>query len=317
MLALFATAAAAAEPLVWKWAQGDSSRYLMTQSMSMSMNAGPVGKVESQMTQSMLMEWVADAVDESGEAKVRQKTDRIVMNTTGPMGQGFTYDSASDDAPVGMAAMVAPMFDAMVDGDFLLTMLPSGEVTAVELSDELREAFDKLPGGAMSSKSIEQMSKQGSLKFPATPLEVGQEWTNTAVIEAPQIGPMKVETTYKYLGPKQVGGRTLEAFEPRVTITPPEGGAQAVKTSIETKGSSGEILFDRAKGRVVKSQVRQQMEVRVEVGGQTMVNTIDQTVEMRALADGEEPDLAPPPESKQKPAEKPAEKPANAPAAAS
>jgi len=175
-------------------------------------------------------------------------------------------------------------------------MLPSGEVTEVELTERLRDAFDKLPGGAMSSKSIEQMSKQGSLKFPTTALEVGQEWTNSAVIETPQIGPMKVETTYTYLGPKQVGGRTLEAFEPKVTITPPEGGAQAVKTSIESKGSSGEILFDRDKGRVVQSKVRQQMEVKVEVGGQTMVNLIDQTVEMRALADGEEPDLSLPEE---------------------
>ncbi|MGL4513765.1 MAG: DUF6263 family protein [Lacipirellulaceae bacterium] len=284
--------ASAAEPIAWEWAPGDSSRYVMTQSMTMSMNAGPAGAVESKTTQAMIMGWTADEVDAESAATLRQKTERIVMKTNGPMGQGFQYDSASDDAPVGMAAMVAPMFDALVSADFTLVMLPTGEITKVELSPELGEAFDKLPGGAMSAKMIEQMTKQGSLRFPERTVEVGEEWTNEAVIDTPQIGAMKVETTYKYLGPKEDGGRTLDAFSASVKITPPEAKNAAVATTIESKDSSGEILFDRDKGRVVRSTIRQLMEISVSVNGQKIVNTIDQTVEMRGLADDESPDLA-------------------------
>ena len=38
-----ANLAPADEPFVWKWAEGDSVRYLMTQSMEMAMDGGPAG----------------------------------------------------------------------------------------------------------------------------------------------------------------------------------------------------------------------------------------------------------------------------------
>lgn len=39
-------ASLAVEPLHWKWAEGDEARYLMTQTMNMSMNAGQAGQRE-------------------------------------------------------------------------------------------------------------------------------------------------------------------------------------------------------------------------------------------------------------------------------
>ena len=40
------------------------------------------------------------------------------MKMTAPGGQGFDYDSDSEEPAVGMAAMIAPTFEAMTAGEF-------------------------------------------------------------------------------------------------------------------------------------------------------------------------------------------------------
>ena len=51
-----------------------------------------------------------------GDAVIEQKIDRIRMKMTAPGGQGFDYDTDSEEPAVGMAAMVAPAMEAMTAG---------------------------------------------------------------------------------------------------------------------------------------------------------------------------------------------------------
>lgn len=291
-LSAFALAARSAEPLRWKWAAGDSVRYLTEQTMNMQMTAGPAGNINSTTTQAMLIDWNVDAVEDNGTATLSQQFERITMKTNGPMGQGFQYDSASDEPPSGMAALVAPMFDAIVSAPIVVEVLPTGEYVDVRLSDELAEAVEDMPGGAMSVDAITQMTKQSSIAFPEKELAPGESWTQTAQVNAPQVGKMLVTTTYTYNGEKDVDGRALESFTPRIEIgAPPTDGAMAI--DFKTRDSSGEILFDREAGRIVSSRVEQTMDIVIQMNGQTINNQMTQKTEMRELAPGESPLPAP------------------------
>lgn len=304
---LAASPALGAEPLVWKWQKGDVARYLMTQSMEMDIKAGPAGAATTTMQQEMLMDWEVEEVTEDGVATIEQRVERVVMQNQAGAGQAFKYDSDSDDPPAGMAALVAPAYEAMVEHPFQMLMRPSGEVVEVTLSEELSKALDNLPGGAVSGEMVKQMSQQASLKFPSEPLAVGDKWTSTAEVPSPALGKMKVHTTYTYDGPREVDGKTYEAFTPAIAM---ELAGDAGTTAIEfdTKESTGEILFDREKGRVYRSRVLQTIDIRVKIGENEIVNTMKQAVELRELAKDETPTLGAPAEEEAEatPTEEPA-----------
>ncbi len=289
LLLLFSLPAGAAEPLKWKWSEGEETRYLMTQSMTMSMDAGGAGAIESTTHQQMLLRWRVGEVRDEGDALITQSVDRIVMKTNGPMGQGFTYDSASEDPPVGMGAMVAPMLDTLVESDMQLTMAPTGELTEVQLSEELAEAFKRVPGGSTSADMLEQMVKKMAFQFPDAPLTEGKSWTKMATIRAPQMGKLEVETTYTYLGEKVIEGQTLETFSVSETLRPVGRGQLEMEMTIATRESTGQILFNRETGRLVRSRITQVMDVVVTIDEKEVTNRVEQTVEMRELDQKEEP----------------------------
>ncbi|TWT41610.1 DUF6263 family protein [Botrimarina hoheduenensis] len=308
-LVLCIASARAGDTLRWKWAPGDETRYLMSQTMNMSLNGGPMGQINSTTDQNMLMSWRVSEAPASEGAELVQSTERIVMNMKGPMGQGFDYDSASETAPVGMAAMVAPIFDALVAAKLKLVVTERGEVASVAMPEELTAAFENMPGGAVSADMVTQMSKQGMLKFPEEPIEVGESWTDSTDVASPQMGAMRINITYTYNGMKDVEGRRLAAFTPQMSMTIADPESQPMPVTFETRESGGEILFDPETGRIVSSRIEQTTDVIVSVNGQEMRNEIQQTTTMRALAPGEQPELSPQTDSNAEvsPSQEPAE----------
>lgn len=283
--------AKAGETLRWKWQEGDSSRLVMEQTMDMTMNGGPMGPLTSATDQKMLMTWTVKPG--AGDATaVTQSTDRIVMKMDGPMGQGFEYDSAQEAAPVGMAAMIAPMFDALVASDIVLWVTERGEVNEVTFPDELKQVFDNMPGGAVSTDMIMQMSQQGMLKFPEEPVEVGDTWTESTEVSSPQMGAMKINVMYRFDGMREIDGRSVAAITPSLTMEVADPNGQAMPVTFETRESGGEILFDNEAGKLVSSRIDQTTDVIVSVQGQEMRNEIKQSTLVRALAEGETPDMS-------------------------
>lgn len=286
-----ATTRVAGETLRWKWSPGDEARYHMTMSMDMTMNGGPMGAIKSTTNQQMLQRWSAQPADTTGQTKLVQSTERVVMSMRGPMGQGLDYDSASETAPLGMAAMVAPMFDALVESSITMTVNELGEVLGVDIPDELRAAFDNMQGGAISADSVAKMSEQGMMRFPQEPIEVGSSWTNSTEVAAPQMGAMRIDTTYTYNGLREVDGRALAAFTPSVAMSVADPAAQAMPVTFETRESGGEVLFDPGAGRIVSSRIEQVTDVIVVVGERQIRNEIRQVTEFRSLENGETPDM--------------------------
>lgn len=275
--------ATAAEPLRWKFTEGEKLDYDMTIDMKMNMNAGPQGQMNMTMQQQMDMTWDVQSVNEAGDAVILQSIDRVRMKMDG-MGQSFEYDSQAGDAPQGMAAMVAPLFDAMTKGKFEITMSRQGEVLDVKVPQEVVDALKNSPNAAMmgdmaTADGFKQMLSQGALVLPEGELTRGQQWTSSVEMNNPAVGKQKVNTTYTYEGTKDIDGTTYDVFRPSVELT--FAGQGAVQMNIKEQKSSGEILFDRAAGRLSSTTLNQDMTMAMNVGGQVLEQQMQQTVDVK------------------------------------
>jgi hypothetical protein len=285
---------AAQEPLRWKFEKGAKFDYDMVQDMTISNAGGPGGAQSVKMHQELKMAWNIDDVTEQGDAVIQQKIDKVKMKMELPQPVGaIEYDSTSDKPPVGPAALLAPMYAAMTKGAFIITMTPRGEITDVKIPEEVVAALKNSPGAAAmgdmaSAEGFKKMMSQGSLVLPENAPKEGEQWSTKVEVNNPAAGKQIVETTYKYIGTKDVEGVTHAVFQPTVTMS--FEGAQA---KITEQSSDGEILFNVAEGRMVSSKLQQHVTIEQPGGGQTK---IDQNIVVTVAPAGEA--------AKDKPAEK-------------
>ena len=141
--ALAADCLAAESALVWKLKQGDEQHYLITQSNKMSMNLGQAGATDTQFKQRINMTWNVKSVDENGTAELEQSIDRIRLEMEAPGQKGIEYDTKSDEAPRGYAAMLVPLYKAMTSVPFQATITARGEFTSFVVPKKTVEALKK------------------------------------------------------------------------------------------------------------------------------------------------------------------------------
>jgi hypothetical protein len=268
------------EPLRWKFTAGEQLDYQMSQDMNMKMDAGPAGKLAITTGQSKNMTWNVKSVDEKGDAVIVQKITRIRMKMAAPNGQGFEYDTDSEEPAVGTAAMMAPTMEAMTDGEFTFTMTPWGDVRDTKMSDELLAALKNGPGG--ENGAVEQftsMVSQVALVLPKSSLKPGEVWKTTIAVADPSGGKQSVETTYKFDGTRDVDGTTYAVIKPSMTMELANNPMMEMK--MKEQKTDGEVLFDLGAGRLESTSINQNMTVDIVAAGQTMPGTIDQKIEVK------------------------------------
>lgn len=285
LAAMSAATCHAAEPLRWKFEPGEVIKYEMTQKMDTTVTAGPAGNFQSGMEQTMDMTWHIDEVTPEGNAKMRQQIERVRLKMTMPGGQVTEYDSASEDAPQGMAAMLAPLYDAMTEGEFQVTMTPRGDILDAEAPPKLIEAMKNIPGAAAmgdltSPDGIKQMIMQSCMTLPEGDLQSGETWQSKVEMKSP-LGKMDVVTTYDYLGTKEADGQTFEAIKLSPEVTSAAEPNAQMQMKVTDQKAEGEILFDRDKGRMRSSHLNQTMEMEMQIQGNKLDTTIEQTVDMK------------------------------------
>jgi hypothetical protein len=307
---LFSTVSQAAEPLQWKFQLGASTSYRLKQDSNTNI-AMDEGDVKTSMSQTMDLAWLVESVDESGTAKVRQDVERVRMEMTSPAGQVYSFDSDSEDPPLGLMAMVASLLETLVAEDMVMTLSPRGEILNLDAPEKLLESMKHMPGAAAGGgdEALKQLFRSGCFVLPEGPLEKGQTWTTQLEMPMPLIGKQIVETTYKYLGDREVEGRAMAVFEPAITISHAEGApAGPVEVRFSIVESDGQILFDRQAGRIATSKIHQKIDLSMDLPGpqgaepKTITGTVDQTTTFENVA---EPERQQPeeqrPEAKQKP----------------
>jgi hypothetical protein len=274
--------------LRYRFKEGEKLHYVLEQNMTMDMNvAGQDVKME--MKQLLEMTWHVTGVDKDGKARMTQTITRLRFNMDGPTGT-FEYDSKAGKEPNDpVGEQVAPFLKALVGADMTLTMDSRGRIGDVKLSDKFKEAIKNMPGAAAgndfaSEEGLKRLTSQGGLTLPAGAAAKGDSWSSKLESKTPA-GNMVVDTKFTYEGPETRDGKKLDrvALRPTATLEPDPNAAFALK--IKSQDAKGTARFDNAAGRLVETGVTQVMEMEVDAGGQTVLQTVKSTTTMK-LADG-------------------------------
>ena len=292
LVALFAftLTSTAAEPMVWKFEVGQEFRYQLVQNMLMNMNAGAAGNMETKTNQTIDMVWIVQSVNEDGSARMKHDIERVQMTMAPPLGEGYELDTASPDPPNDLAMTISPIFQAMVESDYHVTMTPQGEVKDFEAPEALAEAIKNIPGGGGmvdTNETLKLMAMQIAVPLPQGAVEEGASWSTTYETSAAMFGKQTVDTTYTYKGSREVGDKTFEVFSPEIKLTAGaagQGGAgqgaagpAGMSGTLKSKNTEGEVFFDRGAGRLDRSHMTQETDMEMKAGGTTLTATIEQT----------------------------------------
>jgi len=278
-VALLAGQTSADEAIRWKLAVGDAFDYQTRQEMNMNVDAGAGVQMAMTAGQTMNATWSVKSVEANGDAVIEQKIERIQSKMTAPDGQGFDYDTDSEEPAAGVAAMVAPALEAKTSGPLTFTMSPRGEVRDVQLSEELAGAIKSSPGGDASSvEDFKSQVSQVALQLPENPLKTGETWTTKIVVSSPGGGAETVETTYTYDGTREADGTTYAVIKPNLNVDMAK--SPNVEMKVKDQKTDGEVLFDLKAGELHSLSINRNLTLDVVAMGQTMPGTMDQNIEI-------------------------------------
>lgn len=288
VVVLAAAVDARGQDLRYKFEPGEKLLYTMTQDVAMVIKAEGVPEQQMTIDQTTEMSWTIEDVQDDGTARIVQSIDRIQMNLAAPPNVSFQYDSASNEEPTGAVAnLIKPILQAMIGARFTVTMDARGQIKEIQVPDSLVEAMQKVPNAAQmgemfTKEGFEKMIRQGTLVFPEKRLEPGAEWSQTLEAQNPGLGGKQtVTTSYEYLGREEVEGRTLEAFATSQSMQFGDGATPAGgKITVKDQESNGKIYFDREAGHMKSSWTESNMTMEVAVFGTTMVQEINQSVQV-------------------------------------
>lgn len=286
--ALFASALAipvtsgAAETLTMKFREGETYGYLIEQEMTVS------GKIQgqdvtSEVGQKLNISTHIKSVDAQGSAKAEQTIERVRMKmaVSAPVEQTIEYDTDSDTESDNPAVkQIAGNISNMLGEAIGMTISPTGEMTDIVIPDKIKATQQ----GAGGANSLEETFKKSGLRLPEGEITKGKTWTQEMDMGLP-FGTMHITTNYTYDGKNEDGLEKISA-KMVLDLTPAENADVAVTAT--AKRAEGSFLFDNTSGRLVKSEIYQDLDI--DIGGVAKQNT--KTVVKMTLIDDAQGDDA-------------------------
>ncbi len=275
-----ASLVSAQEKLAWKFAPGESLKYVVKQNMNMTMDVAKK-KQSIAMNQTMDMQWKIAEVDSSnGAAEMSQTIDRVQMTSQGGPFGIVEYDSAGDNIPeTPLGKSMAEVFRKIIGQEFGVHMKATGKIDQVTVPQSLIDALKQsgTTGSALDEATLKQMMTQSAITLPEKAINPGHSWDSEQQVELP-FGTMTVKSQLTYQGIDSSSGYAKIAMIPVISVTP-KPGAPVTLTLTKSEGS-GLVLFDAAKGRIAKSDLDLTMQMQVQSFGQVIDQTIKQTTSM-------------------------------------
>jgi hypothetical protein len=277
------TLSAPAATLTWKFTPDDVQTYRLTQSSRLSRVAEGETKQLASVEQVLDLTRKVLEVTDSGEAKISLEVTAFSLLAKGPDGQEVRYDSESDEEPTGYAAMLAPIGKRLAESPLTFTMNSRGEISDIQLPEELAEAVKSVPGGKKFAQdgglaSIETLARLGApLDPPEGQLAADQTWSATREIEIPVLGTTQVEFSYKVVAPVSDDEITVEQ---QMTVA----AADDAKVKFANQKSSGTVVWDAAAGRPETSVLSYELEIEQPANQDGSIK-LEQNTEFRRIAD--------------------------------
>lgn len=266
-----------AQELRYKFQAGSKNSYVMEQKQNMKMNAmGQEFEIKMNMTFEMTHSF--DSVDSSGNAKMKQKIDRVKMSMEGgPIGS-MEFDSKSDKEPEGPLAAMAGVFKAITDGETKMTVSPRGEISDFKMPEKLLEELKNVAGGAggfggnmFSEDQFKNIMNQSMMLLPKeAPTPGSTKWDSKMEMKLGPMGTMKNTMTYTYAGKSG----DYDKIDVKLDIKLESDPNAPFQVKMNTKEAGGTTLFDNAKGRIQEVNMKTVSEMEMgAIGTMNMTQT--------------------------------------------
>lgn len=277
--------ATAERTLRWKVKPGDELALVMTQEMTQVLKMGtqpePV-TIKNDMTTDMT--WSVKSVDPQGQITITQTIRRIRMKTDLPELGLTNIDTQGDEAPNEIGEQMLKSLKPLIGLEISQVMNNRGKVLDVTIPQEAFQNTQSNPlaNQMFSPKMLEDMTRKFSLQLPEQAVKVGHAWSTNAEMDGP-VGKVTVKNDYTYDGISQEEGQEgLDKIKLKMQMDFPGGGEDAPGTKIDVKqqNSHGYLLFDVDAGRLVSSEVQQDMKMQITFAGQNIDQTISNLTKM-------------------------------------
>jgi Family of unknown function (DUF6263) len=253
--------------LRYRWTKGDDLRYRVSQ-VGRTTISGLPGMDDMTVNQSTIqvVRMIVDDVTADGTVTLRQTFESVRMEMSSPAGK-MVFDSASPDKPADpVAAAMGTTMSAMIGESITIVLSPSGTVTKVEgmsrIFDKVMKSMPQDPMAAQVSgqlkaslgdDAMKAMFAQSFATFPDHPVKPGETWTGQFPINNPMFGATTTTRTSTLLGIEASIARIGVVLSMKRDAGAAPTNPMGMTMNLGDSKSKGEILFDVAKGRVVKS----------------------------------------------------------------
>lgn len=264
--------------LEWKFKPGDVYKAKTEQKLVVSNVFS--GQTREVITKSLTeISTRVDSVSDDGVGSLTCTIDRMVTSSGMEEDNMFTFDSADDRVPSGQAAVLFRLLRPMIGNPMKQKMNSLGKISDVEVPESMLAGVDpNVPQMAamLNKKSIEDMASAGSTEFAKPNPDVGETWESTAEVTS---GGAKIvmKSTFEYLGVADVNGRPLHVIKSRVNMTFPEGSS-GQPVDVVDEDTSGLLWFDGVAGRLARSEMNQNVKMKIGRGPSTIEQSLKQTM---------------------------------------
>ena len=280
--AVVTSAASAQATLRYQFKEGQKLEYVMEQKMKMTMNINNMD-IDTKMDMTNDLLWKIISLNSDGGAKVQIKVTRAKLSMDGPTGMVQVDSDQKNEPDDAIGKLFSQIIKASAAMEMTGTMLPTGEMKDIKVSDATAKALKGIPGAdkfgdVANPESLKSM--MSNLVFPPDAVAKGKTWSNKNEMKT-ALGKTVIDNTYTYEGIVQKDGAKLDkiSVKPAIKIEPDPKSPVKIEVK-ETKGS-GQILFDNKTGRMIESTGNQTMQMQLAIAGMNLTQTIDQNTTIR------------------------------------
>jgi len=196
-----------------------------------------------------------------GKVSMRGKFETMQVDMKLPGGIELNFDAGNPntEAPIPQLSAVLKLFDAISSSTYETTFSGPGKIASITVQGAKYDALDEALKKEFSSERMQQEASQALARLPSGPVKQGDTWNRTEVANLGSGQTFEIERTFEYLGMVNEGGRELDrvgmkANSVTYNIEPNPALPLELKSSdLKITKSSGELLFDRKLGSIVKT----------------------------------------------------------------
>lgn len=273
-----------------KFVEGRVSRYDVWTHRARSMTGTFGGNSQSYDTKFDItgqVTWSVSKVNSDGSAECVMTIDWLAMTITLPDGTVQVNDSRRGS---GDTEQVQSLLKAMSTVPITCDVNADGSVSRVRGTDAIRSRADADANVPEDLDFIESASDLATLPFapaqtsPGKPWKVPFEWSH-------ELGMMRFDTTFTLAGVEEIAGipvatvTSSSALQLTVDRSKVPADGPPVDVRLRSGSASSQVMFDLQRGEAVgrNSMQSTQLEIRMDLQGQTMTQTINETIQSQAL----------------------------------